>query len=295
MRNSDNRVTFESKIPFCYVPDLSIIAEQVVELSVEVGNAGGGGFGSSDFVQDDPSLISPLIHVASLVKEMDVDGEDSDEEYVANNNESCSFEVDDDEEFVLESPDEALCRYLLPAPYPILALLFVPNHYDILDLDAMQEKNLFSNTGKEDYNLDGGVEFRQPAFGVSTLLSDRISNTGDWEESYNKVLRLLQALQSCCLGTMCEISVVPYYDGHLMVCDCSMFGKVFWALSHCIKAFKNCRPFVSINSTHLYGKYSGVLLIVVAQDGNSNILPIAFVIVESETMESSSSFLTNLR
>ncbi|RYQ90935.1 hypothetical protein Ahy_B09g096857 [Arachis hypogaea] len=32
---------------------------------------------------------------------------------------------------------------------------------------------------------------------------------------------------------------------------------------------------------HLYGKYGGVLLITVAQEGNSNILPVAFVIVET--------------
>ncbi|RYR28205.1 hypothetical protein Ahy_B01g052321 [Arachis hypogaea] len=39
----------------------------------------------------------------------------------------------------------------------------------------------------------------------------------DWEESYNKVLKLLQALQSCCPRTICELRAVPYYEGHLMV------------------------------------------------------------------------------
>ncbi|RYR59483.1 hypothetical protein Ahy_A05g025375 [Arachis hypogaea] len=37
---------------------------------------------------------------------------------------------------------------------------------------------------------------------------------------------------------------------------------------------------------HLYDKYGGVLLIAVAQDNNINILPVAFAIVESRTMES---------
>ncbi|XP_025703785.1 uncharacterized protein [Arachis hypogaea] len=109
---------------------------------------------------------------------------------------------------------------------------------------------------------------------------------GDWEESHNKVPRLLQALQSCCLGTMCEISIAPYYDGHLMVRDYSIFDKVFWAFPPCVKAFKDHKPFVSVDGTHLYEKYGGVLLIAVAQDGNSNILFIAFAIVESKTMES---------
>ncbi|XP_025650024.1 uncharacterized protein [Arachis hypogaea] len=117
----------------------------------------------------------------------------------------------------------------------------------------------------------------------------------DWEESYNKVSRLLQALQSCCSRTICEISVVPYYDGHLMVRDCSIFDKVFWSFQACVETFKHSKLFVSVDGTHLYSKYGGVLLIAVAQDGNSNILPVAFAITESETMESWSSFLTNLR
>ncbi|XP_025665099.1 uncharacterized protein [Arachis hypogaea] len=115
-----------------------------------------------------------------------------------------------------------------------------------------------------------------------------------WEESYNKVPRLLQALQSYYPGTICEFRAVPYYDGHLMVHDCSMFDKVFWVFPAYVEAFKHCNPFVSIDGT-LYGKYCGVLLIAVAQDGNSNILHVAFAIVESETTESWSFFLTNLR
>ncbi|XP_072061930.1 uncharacterized protein [Arachis hypogaea] len=118
---------------------------------------------------------------------------------------------------------------------------------------------------------------------------------GDWKESYNKVPKLLQALQSCFSGTICDLCVKPYYEGHLMVCDCCMFDNVFWTFTSCVEAFKYCKPFVSVDGTNLYGKYGGVLLIAVAQDGNSNILPIAFAIVESESTESWSFFLTNLR
>ncbi|RYR78822.1 hypothetical protein Ahy_A01g003684 [Arachis hypogaea] len=103
------------------------------------------------------------------------------------------------------------------------------------------------------------------------------------------------ALQSCFPGTICDLRVKPYYDGHLMMRDCCMFDKVFWAFLSYVEAFKHCKPFVSVDGTHLYGKYGGVLLIAVAQDGNSNILPIAFAIVESESTESWSFFLTNLR
>ncbi|XP_025680111.1 uncharacterized protein [Arachis hypogaea] len=109
---------------------------------------------------------------------------------------------------------------------------------------------------------------------------------GDWEESYNKVPKLLQALQSYFPGTICDLCVKPFYDGHLLVCDCSMFDKVFWSFPSCVEVFKNYKPFVSIDDMHLYGRYGGVLLIVVPQDRNNNILPIAFAIMESESTES---------
>ncbi|XP_015961085.1 uncharacterized protein LOC107485067 [Arachis duranensis] len=50
-----------------------------------------------------------------------------------------------------------------------------------------------------------------------------------------------------------------------------------------------------IDGTHLYGKYGGTLLLAIAQDGNSNILPIAFALVEGENAESWLFFLSNLR
>lgn len=89
-----------------------------MEISAEVGDVGGDGSGHSTFVQDDPPLAPPPIHVASPVEDMDVDDEDSDKEYIADSNDSGSSEDDDDEEFVLETPTEAPVCYLLPPPPP---------------------------------------------------------------------------------------------------------------------------------------------------------------------------------
>nr|XP_025662100.1 uncharacterized protein LOC112757757 [Arachis hypogaea] len=50
-----------------------------------------------------------------------------------------------------------------------------------------------------------------------------------------------------------------------------------------------------VNGTHLYGKYKGCLLVAVSQDGNNNIVPIAFAIVEGETSDAWHFFLSNLR
>ncbi|RYR34676.1 hypothetical protein Ahy_A10g049664 [Arachis hypogaea] len=48
------------------------------------------------------------------------------------------------------------------------------------------------------------------------------------------------------------------------------------------------------NGTHLYGKYKGVLLVVVSQDGNDNIVPLAFAVVEGETFDACHFFFTHL-
>ncbi|XP_016192055.1 uncharacterized protein LOC107632926 [Arachis ipaensis] len=69
----------------------------------------------------------------------------------------------------------------------------------------------------------------------------------------------------------------------------------YLAFSPCIEAFKHCKPLISIDGTHVYGKYGGTLLMAIAQDGNSNILPIAFAKVEGETNEAWSFFLSYLR
>ncbi|XP_016172753.1 uncharacterized protein LOC107615162 [Arachis ipaensis] len=46
---------------------------------------------------------------------------------------------------------------------------------------------------------------------------------------------------------------------------------------------------------HLYGKYGRTLLLDIAQDGNSNILLVAFALVEGENAESWAFFLSHLR
>ncbi|XP_072071621.1 uncharacterized protein [Arachis hypogaea] len=51
----------------------------------------------------------------------------------------------------------------------------------------------------------------------------------------------------------------------------------------------------TVDGTHLYGKYKGCLLVAVSQDGNNNIVQIAFAIVEGETSDAWHFFLSNLR
>ena len=51
----------------------------------------------------------------------------------------------------------------------------------------------------------------------------------------------------------------------------------------------------SIDGTHLYGKYKGKLLIAMGRDGNNQLFPLAFAIIEGENTDSWGWFLACIR
>ncbi|XP_025627728.1 uncharacterized protein [Arachis hypogaea] len=118
---------------------------------------------------------------------------------------------------------------------------------------------------------------------------------GDWDDSYNQLQRYFNALQTFVLGTIVDLQTRPYYVDNTLDRESVMFHQVFWSFPSCVEAFKHCKPLVSVDGTHLYGKYTGTLLMGIAQDRNNNILPIAFALVERENTDVWYFFLTNLR
>ncbi|CAK8561297.1 unnamed protein product [Lathyrus sativus] len=119
---------------------------------------------------------------------------------------------------------------------------------------------------------------------------------GNWERSYNQLPQYLLALQKYVPGTVLILESLPAYTPEGTCVDGSrIFSRLFWAFQPCIKGFVFCKPVIQVDGTWLYGKYKGTLLIAVAQDGNNNIFPVAFALVEGETGETWSFFLRNLR
>ncbi|XP_025625225.1 uncharacterized protein [Arachis hypogaea] len=92
-----------------------------------------------------------------------------------------------------------------------------------------------------------------------------------------------------------QIKMLPVNRENEEVQGVRVLHRVFWSFYPCIVAFRHCKPLVQVDGTHLYRKYKGALLVVVAQDGNQNIVPIVFAIVEGETADAWEFFLTNLR
>ncbi|KAL9685438.1 hypothetical protein QQ045_022888 [Rhodiola kirilowii] len=93
------------------------------------------------------------------------------------------------------------------------------------------------------------------------------------------------ALQDSSPNNFVKWDVTPLDDGQL----------IFWAFSECILAFKHCRPILSIDGTHMYGKYNAKLLIAIGLDANNHILPLAFTLVESENTSSWKWFMSCIR
>ncbi|KAL2934726.1 Protein FAR1-RELATED SEQUENCE 8 [Bienertia sinuspersici] len=78
--------------------------------------------------------------------------------------------------------------------------------------------------------------------------------------------------------------------------DGPRFKGCFFSFAAQVRGFlKGCRPIIGFDGAHLSGYYKGTLLTAVGIDGNNEIFPIAYGIVDNESIESWSYFFRNLR
>ncbi|GFY81180.1 hypothetical protein Acr_01g0009890 [Actinidia rufa] len=113
---------------------------------------------------------------------------------------------------------------------------------------------------------------------------------GDWDSSYEKLLRFMRTLELRNPGTAVILETL----------DLGMMGvraldRIFWAFRPCIEGFKHYPPVIGIDGTFLYGRYTGVMLIAMAKTVTNNIFPLAFALVESENYRDWSWFIHNVR
>jgi hypothetical protein len=73
------------------------------------------------------------------------------------------------------------------------------------------------------------------------------------------------------------------------------FGRLYVSLAAMKRGFlEGCRPIIGVDGCFLKGPFKGQLLSAVGRDGNNNIYPIAFAIVEAEVKDSWVWFLETL-
>ncbi|XP_061346563.1 uncharacterized protein LOC133292200 [Gastrolobium bilobum] len=118
---------------------------------------------------------------------------------------------------------------------------------------------------------------------------------GDWDESYAFLPRWFAHMLNFSPGSVYHIQHGPCVMNGQVITGSRVFQRVFWTFGQCREAFKWCKPVIQVDGTHLYGKYKGTLLIATVQDGNNEVLPIAFAAVESETKDAWEYFLASIR
>jgi hypothetical protein len=114
---------------------------------------------------------------------------------------------------------------------------------------------------------------------------------GDWDKSYAMLPRWIEAMKLFMPGTIVLLQTDDFFEHHRRDQSKRVFDRMFWTFKPCVDAFQHCKPLIQVDGTHLYGKYRHKLLIATTQDGNRNVIPLAFAIVEGETKDAWSWFL----
>ncbi|KAL5543456.1 hypothetical protein UlMin_007240 [Ulmus minor] len=91
------------------------------------------------------------------------------------------------------------------------------------------------------------------------------------------------AYENLHLGTPKQsYKLLPGYLHMLMDTNPRSFQYLFIAFAASIHGFSYCRPVISIDATHLKGKFIGVLFTTMCHDANQQIFPLAFGVGDSE-------------
>ncbi|KAL1190833.1 Protein FAR1-RELATED SEQUENCE 6 [Cardamine amara subsp. amara] len=118
-----------------------------------------------------------------------------------------------------------------------------------------------------------------------TLKFARELEMGSLERGYEDLPAYLHMIRRANRGTLTRLNVD----------DSGRFKYLFIAFGASISGFNFMRKVVVVDGTFLHGKYKGTLLTALAQDGNFQIFPLAFGVVDTENDDSWQWFFTQLK
>ncbi|XP_020262462.1 uncharacterized protein LOC109838425 [Asparagus officinalis] len=102
---------------------------------------------------------------------------------------------------------------------------------------------------------------------------------GDWEKSYATLPQYLEAAKRSNHGSEYKLITKEINPG------VHQLTSVFWVFGPSIEGFEFCRLVLSIDGTHLYGKYKSVFFVATGVDVDGGLYPLAFIVVEVENSE----------
>ncbi|XP_056853655.1 uncharacterized protein LOC130503002, partial [Raphanus sativus] len=111
---------------------------------------------------------------------------------------------------------------------------------------------------------------------------------GNAEDSFLNLEDYFERLKATNPGTVTAIQTELDIEGN------TRFLYGFLSFGASIQGFRKLRHVLIIDGTHLSGKYKGVLLTASGQDGNFQVFPLAFAVVDGETEDAWTWFLTKL-
>ncbi|XP_059663614.1 uncharacterized protein LOC132309316 [Cornus florida] len=114
---------------------------------------------------------------------------------------------------------------------------------------------------------------------------------GNEAEQYSKLRDYCALIQRTNPGSRATIGVDPMsYDNEIKT-----FQRIFICYAAMKKGFRDgCRPFLGVDGCFLKRSFGGHLLSAIACDGNDQMFPVAFAVVEAETKDSWAWFMTEL-